>query len=86
MKPELIALSLSGIVVLAIGSRWLAWRLRFPAILLLLLIGLLAGPVCELAFGWRLLDPDAAERKHGGPFSLGLIVRPGRAVDRTPLT
>ncbi|HBP20934.1 MAG TPA: hypothetical protein DEA08_24490 [Planctomycetes bacterium] len=58
-KPELIALSLSGIVVLAIGSQWLAWRLRFPAILLLILVGLLAGPGCEVALGTRLLDPDA---------------------------
>ena len=71
LNPELIALSLSAIVVMAIGAQWLAWRLRFPAILLLLLVGLLAGPVCEFALGWRLLDPDAL---------LGELVLPGTSL------
>ena len=70
-KPDLIALSLSFIVVLAISAQWLAWRLRFPSMLLLLLLGLLAGPVCEFAFGWRLLDPDAL---------LGELVLPGTSL------
>ncbi|MGR3757461.1 MAG: cation:proton antiporter [Tranquillimonas sp.] len=30
---------------LGVGSQWLAWRLRMPAIVLMLLAGLLAGPV-----------------------------------------
>jgi NhaP-type Na+/H+ or K+/H+ antiporter len=33
------------ILVLGIGAQWLAWRLRLPSILLLLLTGFLAGPV-----------------------------------------
>ncbi|KMK67396.1 sodium/proton antiporter, CPA1 family [Puniceibacterium sp. IMCC21224] len=37
---------------LGVGSQWLAWRLRLPAIVLMLLAGLLAGPV----FG--LLNPS----------------------------
>jgi NhaP-type Na+/H+ or K+/H+ antiporter len=43
------------VVVLALGmsAQWLAWRLRVPAILLLLVFGVIAGPVA----GW--LDPDA---------------------------
>lgn len=70
-KPELISLSLTGIVVLAVGAQWLAWRLRFPAILLLLLIGLLVGPACEFAFGLRLIDPDAL---------LGELLLPGTSL------
>ncbi len=42
-----------GVVgVLGVGSQWLAWRLRMPAIVLMLVAGLLAGP----AFG--ILDPQ----------------------------
>jgi NhaP-type Na+/H+ or K+/H+ antiporter len=50
---ERILLGLSSIFVLGIGAQWLAWRLRLPSILLLLLFGFVAGPVS----GW--LDPDA---------------------------
>lgn len=50
---ETIALSLTAILAAGVGAQWLAWWLRLPAILPLLLIGLLAGPV----FGW--LRPDA---------------------------
>lgn len=45
-------ISLAGIVVLGIGSQWLAWRLRLPSILLLLLAGFLAGPVAGV------IEPD----------------------------
>nr|WP_290665248.1 sodium:proton antiporter [Ardenticatena sp.] len=41
-------LVLAGIVVLGIGCQWLAWRLKLPAILPLLITGFLVGPV----FGW----------------------------------
>ena len=46
-------LQLVGIVVAGVAAQWLAWRLRFPSILLLLLVGIIAGPVT----GW--LNPDA---------------------------
>lgn len=36
---------LALLVLLGIMSQWLAWRLKLPAILLLLLIGLVAGPL-----------------------------------------
>ena len=39
---------------LGIGAQWLAWRLQLPGIVLMLVAGLLAGPV----FG--VLDPSAA--------------------------
>ena len=42
-----------AILALGVGAQWAAWRLGVPAILLLLLFGLLAGPV----FG--VIDPEA---------------------------
>ena len=49
---EHLLVGLASIVVLGIGAQWLAWRLKLPAILLLLLVGFLAGPV----FGF--IHPD----------------------------
>lgn len=46
-------LLLAGIAGLSIACQWVAWRLRVPAILFLLLTGLAIGP----GLGW--LDPDA---------------------------
>lgn len=43
------------IIILGIGAQWLAWMLRLPSILLLLLFGLLAGPVTGLVHPDRLL-------------------------------
>lgn len=53
--PQLVA-----IVLLGSAAQWLAWRLRLPSILLLLLFGFLAGPVTGLVrplelFGEALL-------------------------------
>ena len=48
-----ILLSLTAIVVLGIAAQWLAWRVKVPPILFLLLIGIALGPI----FG--LLEPDA---------------------------
>lgn len=45
-------ISLASIIVLGIGAQWLAWRLRLPSILLLLLAGFLAGPVAGF------IEPD----------------------------
>ncbi|WP_163650451.1 sodium:proton antiporter [Modicisalibacter sp. 'Wilcox'] len=47
------ALVLTGIGLLALACQWLAWRLRLPAILPLLIGGIAAGPVTGL------LEPDA---------------------------
>jgi NhaP-type Na+/H+ or K+/H+ antiporter len=54
-------LSLSAVAVLGILAQWLGWRLQQPSILLLLVFGILAGPVTgfvqpELLFG-NLLFP-----------------------------
>jgi NhaP-type Na+/H+ or K+/H+ antiporter len=49
---EQMLLGVAGIVALGIGAQWLAWRLKLPAILLLLICGIFAGPVSGL------LNPD----------------------------
>lgn len=48
-----ITFQLTSILVLGIGAQWLAWKLRLPSIILLLVAGFLAGPV----FHW--VDTDA---------------------------
>ena len=47
-------MQLATIGVLGVGVQWIAWRLRVPAIVLMLGIGLLAGPLLGV------LDPKAA--------------------------
>ena len=45
-------------IVLGIAAQWLGWRLRLPAILLLLGIGFVAGPVMKEVAPHYALDPD----------------------------
>lgn len=47
-----LLIGLTSILVFGIGAQWAAWRFKLPAILLLLISGILAGPV------FNLLDPD----------------------------
>ena len=63
---------LALIAVLGIAAQWLAWRMKLPAILLLLLVGLAAGPAAEAMGLGRLLDPDKA---------LGPLLPPAVAQD-----
>ena len=53
-------LSLSGILVLGIFAQWLAWKIKLPAILPLILIGLFLGPISTLFTpdGQKLLSGD----------------------------
>jgi NhaP-type Na+/H+ or K+/H+ antiporter len=53
MESADIALALTAIGLLGVACQWVAWRTRLPAILYLLLGGVIAGPV----LGW--LDSDA---------------------------
>ena len=50
---ETIALSIAAIGVLALACQWFAWWVKLPAILFLLLSGIVVGPLS----GW--IDPDA---------------------------
>ncbi len=52
MTAEEILLRLAGILAAGVGAQWLAWRLHFPSILLLLIAGFILGPVTEF------VDPD----------------------------
>ncbi|HET9031825.1 MAG TPA: sodium:proton antiporter [Dokdonella sp.] len=47
-----IPLALTGIVVLGVLAQWIAWRVRLPAIVLLLAVGIIVGPVLQV------LEPD----------------------------
>ncbi len=49
---EHLLIGLASVLVLGIGAQWLAWRLRLPSILLLLLFGLVGGSVMHL------VEPD----------------------------
>lgn len=46
-------MALAALFVLGVGSQWLAWRLKIPSILLLLIVGFTAGRTTGL------IDPDA---------------------------
>ncbi len=50
---------LGGVLILGILAQWVAWRIKVPAILPLLLIGLVVGPFSTLwtEGGLKLLDP-----------------------------
>ncbi len=52
-------LELAGIIILGIIAQWVAWRLKLPAILPLILIGLLVGPISTLFTenGEKLIQP-----------------------------
>jgi len=80
MVEPLYALTL--IIVLGVGAQWVAWRLRVPSILLLLLAGIAIGPVSSLLApqGKPLLDPDALFGEILMPFvslAVGLILYEG---------
>ena len=53
-------LELSGIIILGILAQWVAWKFKIPAILPLILIGLLVGPIAAEFFtedGSKWIEP-----------------------------
>ncbi|GAA4279569.1 cation:proton antiporter [Aquimarina mytili] len=52
-------LELAGIIILGILAQWVAWKFKIPAILPLILIGLLVGPLATLFTndGTKLIQP-----------------------------
>lgn len=50
---------LAGIIILGILAQWVAWKFKIPAILPLILIGLLVGPIATLYTedGTKLIQP-----------------------------
>jgi len=49
---EHVLINLAGLVILGIGAQWLAWRIKYPSILFLLIFGFIAGPLTGF------LNPD----------------------------
>lgn len=52
-------LELAGLIILGILAQWMAWKLKIPAILPLILIGLFVGPISTLISedGTKWLEP-----------------------------
>lgn len=50
---EIFFINLSAIIVLGIISQWVAWRIQIPSILILLVVGFIAGPITGF------IDPEA---------------------------
>ena len=58
MPPAVdIALQIALLLSLGLACQWLAWRMRVPAILPLLLTGMLLGP------GLNLLNPEHVQNE-----------------------
>ncbi len=55
---KLLLIGLAAIVTLGVAAQWLAWRIRVPAILILLGVGIMAGPAAQMLLGYKLLDAD----------------------------
>ncbi len=54
---EHFLIGIASILVAGIGAQWLAWRLKWPSIVLLLGIGFVAGPVTQLIKPDEVLGP-----------------------------
>lgn len=81
-------LELGSVIILGILAQWLAWRIKVPAILPLLIIGLVVGPLSTLwtEDGQKLLEPVWNGQKglfagehlfHFVELSIGLILFEG---------
>jgi NhaP-type Na+/H+ or K+/H+ antiporter len=55
---ETLLLQLVAVITLGIAAQWLAWRLKWPSILLLLLFGCAAGAGAQWIFDERFIQPD----------------------------
>lgn len=60
---------LAGIIILGIFAQWLAWKVKVPSILPLILIGLAVGPLSTLFLEeGKLIQPIYDKSKGGGLF------------------
>ena len=63
MEEQALVIALVG--VLGIGAQWLAWRTGWPAIVLMLAAGFLAGPIFGIfnpSSLWRSAGADGRNR------------------------
>ncbi|MDZ7628057.1 MAG: sodium:proton antiporter [Parvularculaceae bacterium] len=65
MESLVLAITLIG--MLGVGAQWLAWRLAAPAIVMMAIAGLLAGPVLRILWpsGWTPGGPAPMEMLFG---------------------
>ena len=58
---------LAGIIILGIVAQWVAWRIKIPAILPLILTGLLVGPISTLwtESGNKMIEPLLGSNGNG---------------------
>jgi len=71
---ENLLIGIASILFFGIGAQWLAWRTKLPAILLLLIAGIFAGPVLGI------VSPDTILGEAFSPFialSVGVILFEG---------
>ena len=68
-------IELAGIIVLGILAQWLAWKIKIPAILPLILIGLLVGPLATLITDdhTKLIEPIYNAEIRKGLFPEGYL-------------
>jgi len=57
VASELLPAKMAIIGALGIGAQWVAWRLQWPAIVLMSVAGLLVGPVAAVVLGAPIIDP-----------------------------
>ncbi len=87
-----LLVGLASVLILGILAQWLAWRLRLPSILLLLLFGFLAGPITgfiqpdhlfgELLFPLVSISVAVILFEGGLTLRLGELPDVGRAIFR----
>ncbi|MGB0932048.1 MAG: cation:proton antiporter, partial [Chitinophagales bacterium] len=58
-------IELGGIVILGVLGQWIAWKIRVPAILPLILMGLGVGPIAEYFVGHKFITPIIDAAGHG---------------------
>ena len=68
-----IGIALAAIVLLGIGAQWFAWKLRIPSILLLLIFGLIAGPVMRHTAEGSILSIINPDEIFGADLLLALV-------------
>lgn len=59
MQPDL-TLTIAVIAGSGVAAQWLAWRLRWPSIVLMMGAGLILGPMTAALLGAPVLDPEAS--------------------------
>ncbi|WP_116128067.1 cation:proton antiporter [Lewinella sp. IMCC34183] len=64
---------IGSLIIIGVVAQWIAWRLRVPSILPLIIAGILIGPGWELYTGHRLLNPRFDSEAGTGLFPGNLL-------------